>query len=736
MLRNKMKCAGILLLSLLANSLSAATYNTAVPMRAGPVSLYGALGTKGSQIVSIASEKQVMLRGMSFFWSDDTGLPYYTADVVDYAANTLKVDVLRFAMAIQYYNSSGNASESIIKSYTTDPTTMKAALDEMVTAAIENDIYLIVDWHSHRAELEQSLALEFFTYAAQRYANIPNIIWEVYNEPVNTVWGTIKSYAETVIGAIRNYSPNLALVGTSSWAQNPQEANGSPVNQKNVAYVFHFYAGTHSVASYGGKVTQALSAGNAVFISEWGTTDANGSGSVSSSESQNWISFMETNKISNCNWSIRHATNDDGSSEASAMFTGSEIQNDKTALQSVSFSTSGSIAKSYLTDKGRSWTDSLTAGYTTGSCYFNAVTVEETQSTVTGKANSSCTYTSSNEDVASINAGTITIKKAGFVIFTANDGTKSIVTATKVPGQTYVLKNFICRLDKTCLSANSLGSYSSSGNSNEQKSALTTQEGVTVSIESSNPDVISVSKSTCTGSSCIASVQGTNIWVFTFNKLGTADIRVTAPATSIYGALDTTISMAYRKKIQYMPAVFKTTTVAVGSTTDMLPDTTKYERAAVSYVFSNEGYATKSGTNLVAGNIDAKINITAFSDETENYEALGTANDGSVKGMTKTITIGTGALDVTIPIVSIGVSNMLTPFKVGTSPEGLRLSLQSSGLVTIQFLDIAGREISSRLSQKMSAGDHWISLDQLESGAYFIRVKQGFNSKTVSFIKK
>jgi hypothetical protein len=189
--------------------------------------------------------------------------------------------------------------------------------------------------------------------------------------------------------------------------------------------------------------------------------------------------------------------------------------------------------------------------------------------------------------------------------------------------------------------------------------------------------------------------------------------------------------MTYRKNMQRVSSVFKNATVALGSTTDMLPDTTQYERAPVTYTFSNEGYATISGTNLVAGTTDVKINITANSPETDNYEALGTDNSGVVKGITKTITIGTGALDMTTPL-AINISNILTPFKLGATPEGIRLSLQSSGLVSIQFLDLAGREISNRLSQKMTAGDHWVSLNHLKSGAYLIRVKQGFNSKTIS----
>lgn len=736
MLSNKIKLIGIFLLSLLATSLSAATYNTAIPMRVGPVSAYGALGTNGNKIVSIAkSTKQVMLRGLSFFWSDDTGLPYYTTDVVEYAATKLNADVLRFAMAIQYYNSQGSASEPILKSYMSEEALMKVALDEMVTAAIENDIYLIIDWHTHRAEQEQAKAKAFFTYAAQRYAKVPNIIWEVYNEPVNSSWGAVKNYAEDVIGAIRTHSQNLALVGTPNWCQKINDVNGSTVSKTNVAYVFHFYAGSHSVNEFGSRITSTLNAGNPVFISEWGTTNADGNGSPNSGESQNWFTFMETNKISSCNWSIRHAKNDDGSNEASAMFNGETTLNTKAALASATFSASGNIVKNYLNQNKSSWADTLTAGKTSGSCYFAPVTVEETQGTVTGKAKSSCTYTSSNQDVATISGGTITVKKAGLATFTANDGTLSVFVATKVPSQTYFIKAFICRMNKSCSGSSGLNSYSSGGNENEQKANTTTNQGTNVTITSSNPSVISVTKTKCTGVGCIASNIGADIWAFKFLQKGTSEIRVTAPATSTHGSYDTVLTMAYLKNIQKLSSVFANAIVEKGSITDMLPTTALNENAPVTYTFSNPGYASIMGSNLVAGDIDVLINITANTPETATYEALGTAIDGTVNGITKLVAIGTGALNATIPVKTIQVSKVLTPFKLGATPEGLRLSLDQSGFVSIQFLDLTGREVRSPISNNMAAGNHWIPINGLEAGSYLIRVKQGIRSKTIPWTK-
>ena len=147
----KVLCFSVLTLGLsnvFADALSAK------PLRVGPVQNYGALGTSGGKIISLASKKQVMLRGISLFWSDATGIQYYNPEVISYMTETLGIDVFRFAMGIQYYNSQGNASDPLDEaySYMGAKESYLSKLDQMVQAAIENDVYIVVDWHSHRAE--------------------------------------------------------------------------------------------------------------------------------------------------------------------------------------------------------------------------------------------------------------------------------------------------------------------------------------------------------------------------------------------------------------------------------------------------------------------------------------------------------------------------------------------------------------------------------------------------------
>ena len=341
----------------------------------------------------------------------------------------------------------------------TSPETYISKVDQMVQAAVENDVYIIIDWHSHRAENEITAADTFFTRMAKTYGKIPNVIFEIYNEPVNTAWSTITSYANTVAGHIRQYSDNLILVGTPSWSQ---LTNYGDVTATNVAYVFHFYAGTHTVGTFGSRISAAKKAGNAVFISEWGTTAADGKGSANESNTNDWLSFMETNRISNCNWSLRQYTSPvDNSEEGSAIFAGNAFLTNAEDLNNATYTASGTIVKNDLSKYKGSWADSLIAGNTSGSCHFNSTTVTETAGALTTLLKSGCSYTSSDETVASVNGSTLNILSAGYAILTANDNSQSIVVVEKEPEQIVSgLSDFTCRYRGSCTQSHSMVKYS------------------------------------------------------------------------------------------------------------------------------------------------------------------------------------------------------------------------------------------------------------------------------------
>ena len=276
--------------------------------RVGPVSQYGQLmagknsSNKGQIYGSckgISDGNEVAVQGMSLFWSisSDVGSPFWTADIVNGLVQNQNIQIVRAPMGVDEDWGSGN--------YFSKEGYYQGLMNTVVQAAIDNDIYVIVDYHSHKASDNLDNARKFFGYMAQKWGGYDNVIFEVFNEPTTQSWGTIKNYADSVVKTIRQYSDNLILVGSRSWDQYPSDAIGNEVSdpKKNVAYTFHFYAGSHSTGNEGANAVRAMNSGLSVFVSEWGTVNADGNGAVSGNSST-WLSWMRDHKLSGANWAV------------------------------------------------------------------------------------------------------------------------------------------------------------------------------------------------------------------------------------------------------------------------------------------------------------------------------------------------------------------------------------------------------------------------------------------------
>ena len=276
---------------------------------AGPVSQYGELlagknssgkGQIYGSCKGVTSGNEVAVQGMSLFWSisSDVGSPFWTSDIVSGLVSRQHIQLIRAPMGVDENWGSGN--------YFTDKSKYQSLMNTVVQAAINNDIYVIIDYHSHKASDNTNNAKDFFGYMAQKWGGYDNVIFEVFNEPTSQSWNEIKTYAEAVITEIRKYSDNLVLVGNPQWDQHPDYAVGSPVkdSKNNTAYTFHYYAGSHSTTGEGANAVTAMNAGLSVFVSEWGTVDASGNGGFSSGNSLAWYNWMKQHKLSGANWSV------------------------------------------------------------------------------------------------------------------------------------------------------------------------------------------------------------------------------------------------------------------------------------------------------------------------------------------------------------------------------------------------------------------------------------------------
>lgn len=257
---------------------------------AQPVRKHGALKVEGTQLKD-EHGKPFVLRGMSFGWHN-WWPRFYNAGTVQWLHNDWKCDVVRAAMGVEPG-----------QSYLRNPEWSMKTIQKVVDAAIKENIYVIIDWHSHSIQLKE--AKKFFIEMATKYGKYPNVIYEIFNEPDYETWAEVKKYSIEIIEAIRAIDPdNIILVGSPHWDQDVHIVADDPIQGgTNIMYTLHFYAATH-FQYLRDRGDYALSKGLPLFISESGGMEASGNGPINDAEWKKWIDWAESKNISWVTWAI------------------------------------------------------------------------------------------------------------------------------------------------------------------------------------------------------------------------------------------------------------------------------------------------------------------------------------------------------------------------------------------------------------------------------------------------
>jgi endoglucanase len=260
-----------------------------------PVMINGALRVENNNIVNIKGVPP-QLHGVSFSWSIWQGQKYYNAAVVDWLAKDFKISIMRAAMAVQ--PDSG---------YLQKPERQTKLIETVVDEAIKDGIYVLIDWHDHHSNLHIPQSKAFFAMMAKRYAGVPNVIYEIWNEPEVISWDTVKDYAIQLITEIRKYdSNNLIIVGSPHWDQDVDVVAANPITAfNNIAYSFHFYASDpNHQQPLRDKADLAIKRGLPLLVTEWGVGEASGDGKFDKKKVKTWMTWLTNNKLSWINWNI------------------------------------------------------------------------------------------------------------------------------------------------------------------------------------------------------------------------------------------------------------------------------------------------------------------------------------------------------------------------------------------------------------------------------------------------
>ena len=267
-----------------------------------PVQRHGKLSVSGSDLVDEHGDV-VQLKGPSSMWLNwETNGYAISPSGVQFLRDDWHASVIRAAMGVE---PSG--------AYLTNPAKAKADVRAVVDNAIALGLYVIIDWHDHAAHLHRDQAIAFFTEMAQAYGELPNVLYEPYNEPMQVTWANdVKPYHEAVVAAIRAVDPDgVIILGTTTWSQDVDIAARAPVAGTNLMYTLHFYSCTHS-QNLRTKADSARAAGKAIFVTEWGATDADGGTTAHPAlcldEAQAWHNWMNHYQISWTAWKMDDGT--------------------------------------------------------------------------------------------------------------------------------------------------------------------------------------------------------------------------------------------------------------------------------------------------------------------------------------------------------------------------------------------------------------------------------------------
>ena len=201
----------------------------------------------------------IYLRGAAFGGMGESGLAYWNG------GKDQLVD-----MMAAYVNLSGHTADSnkanvirvctgIIPGYGWDPSVMDAAVDDIVSLARANGIYIVVEFHGGLTENEStqlannpSPLINWFLHWVNRYKDNPAVCgFEIYNEP---------------------YAPNFAdgdsTLGQARWVEMVQQmvANITAANSKALIFVSSAFPGFNQVGDY--WIENPLQ-GNVVYTWDW-----------------------------------------------------------------------------------------------------------------------------------------------------------------------------------------------------------------------------------------------------------------------------------------------------------------------------------------------------------------------------------------------------------------------------------------------------------------------------------
>lgn len=271
------------------------------------VDAQGKLVKSGQYIVSSVTGDRVALRGVGTH-----SLLEYTNLHTRACFRCLKergVNMVRITVYLQDFAFSASGGHKA-ENYINHKAETIAEIEKIIEHCIALNLYVLLDWHvyfvriSADVYLYQTEAEEFFTYFAEKYADCPNMLWEIANEPYITDAADLMDFVGSIRSIIKTYVTDPILVmGRGS---DGVDAMYSALVDAGYTDVF---VSQHSYNSYNANTTARLiESGVPLVFSEWGNSDGTGDGAGNAEAAALWMDDLHSRKIMQSVWKFTDQT--------------------------------------------------------------------------------------------------------------------------------------------------------------------------------------------------------------------------------------------------------------------------------------------------------------------------------------------------------------------------------------------------------------------------------------------
>lgn len=195
--------------------------------------------------------------------------------------------------------------------YISAPEETKAEIEKIVSLCVDLGLYAIIDWHTMSDEITDGVipyrdeAVAFFEYFAEKYANTPNVLYELQNEPYNATQDSLGTYVKAERDAIAKYVDDpVMIVGSRGGYFKNTVTYVESYGVTDVFYSQHFYSDELTIDVFGGITSQVP-----FICTEWSNASEAGTATGDNADACNaFMDYMYEHKISNCSWKFTDQT--------------------------------------------------------------------------------------------------------------------------------------------------------------------------------------------------------------------------------------------------------------------------------------------------------------------------------------------------------------------------------------------------------------------------------------------